>query len=164
MDAPVIERILRERPTEWFRDYDQLLLRCLVDAVEEGKRVQGRDPNRWRYGDLLEVTLRHPVIGQPDWIKHIPTLGRFFRINIGPVRLSGSATTVKQTGIRIGPSMRFVADTSNWDHSLMNITLGQSGQLLSSHYSDQWESYYVGTTFPRPFNHFEGSTLQFKPQ
>ena len=24
----VVERILRDRPTEWFRDYDQLLLRC----------------------------------------------------------------------------------------------------------------------------------------
>lgn len=164
MAGAVIERILRERPERWFRDYDQLLLRCFVDAMEEGKRVQGRNPAGWRYGDSLELTLRHPVLGQPNWVKHVPTLGRFFRINVGPVRMSGSSTTVKQTSPRLGPSMRFVADTSNWDNSLMNITLGQSGQLFSSHYSDQWERYYVGAGFPRPFRKVEGSTLQFKPQ
>ena len=43
--------------------------------------------------------------------------------------------------------MRFIADTSNWDHSLMNMTLGQSGQVLSPHYSDQWEEYYTGRSF-----------------
>ena len=34
----------------WFRDYDETLLRVLVDAVEEGQRMQGRDVKKWRYG------------------------------------------------------------------------------------------------------------------
>ncbi len=164
MVGPVIERILRERPSNWFRDYDQLLVRCFVDAMEEGKRMQGRDPSGWRYGDYLELTLRHPALGQASWIKYIPTLGKYFRVNVGPVRMSGSSTTVKQTTGRIGPSMRFVADTSDWDKSLMNLTAGQSGQLFSLHYSDQWEHYYEGKSFPRPFNNVEGSTLEIKPQ
>ncbi len=164
MAGPVIERILRDRPTEWFRDYDQLLLRCFVDAMEEGRRAQGRNPAQWKYGDYLETTMRHPIFGAPSWIKYIPTLGKYFRINIGPVRMSGSSTTVKQTSRRLGPSMRFVADLSNWDQSLMNITLGQSGQLFSLNYSDQWEEYYVGRSFPNPFDKVEGTTLEFKPQ
>jgi penicillin amidase len=164
MGGAVVERILRDRTTEWFRDYDQLLLRCFVDAMEEGKRLQGRDPNRWKYGDYIETTMRNPILGRPDWTKHIPTLGKFFRINVGPVRMSGSSTTVKQTSKRLGPSLRFVADTSNWDHSMMNIILGQSGQLLSWHYSDQWDEYYTGHSFAQPFTKPEGSTLEFKPQ
>jgi penicillin amidase len=164
MAGPVVERLLRERPTEWFRDYDQLLLRCFLDAMEEGRRLQGRDPARWQYGNYLETTMRHPILGRADWIRYVPTLGKFFRVNVGPVLMSGSPTTVKQTTQRLGPSMRFVADLSNWDRSLMNLTLGQSGQVFSPHYSDQWDEYYVGRSFLRPFTTIEGSTLTFNPQ
>lgn len=164
MAAPAIERILRDRPPEWSRDYDQLLLRSLTDATEEGKRIQGRDPNRWRYGDYMEISVKHPVLGQSKWVNYIPTLGKYFRINIGTVRLSGSSFSVKQTTRRVGPSMRFVADTSNWDQSVMNISLGQSGQVLSSHYSDQWEHHYNGRGFLRPFTKVEGSSLELKPE
>jgi len=62
--------------------------------------------------------------------------------------MSGSATTVKQTTQRLGPSMRFVADLADWDRSLQNITIGQSGHILSSHYRDQWKAYYSGKSFP----------------
>jgi penicillin amidase len=77
--------------------------------------------------------------------------------------MSGSATTVKATTPRLGVSMRFVADLANWDNSRMNLTLGQSGQLFSSHYSDQWENYYVGNSFKLPFTKPDGSTLEFTP-
>ena len=45
MAPAVIEKLLRERPDGWFRDYDAMLLRALVDAVEEGKRIQGANVN-----------------------------------------------------------------------------------------------------------------------
>ena len=36
--APVaVEKLLRERPAGWFDDYDEMLLRALVDAVEEAR-------------------------------------------------------------------------------------------------------------------------------
>ncbi len=41
MARAVVERLLRERPAGWFGDYDEMLLRALADAVEEGKRMQG---------------------------------------------------------------------------------------------------------------------------
>jgi penicillin amidase len=164
MAGPVVERILRDRPAQWFRDYDQLILRCFVDAMEEGRRLQGRNPEAWHYGYYLETNLTHPVLGTSDWLKYIPTLGRYFRINVGAVPMSGSAFTVKQTTKRLGPSMRFVADVANWDSSLMNITLGQSGQIFSWHYSDQWERYYTGRSFALPFQKVEGKTLNFRPQ
>jgi penicillin G amidase len=44
--------------------------------------------------------------------------------------------------------MRFVADTGDWTRSLANITLGESGHVLSRHYKDQWRAYWAGTSFP----------------
>lgn len=143
MATAVIEQLLRARPKEWFPDYDQLLLRCFVDAMEEGKKLQGSDVARWDYGQYTQFTLAHPVISRVPWA------GKQF--TIGPVPMNGSSTTVKQTSRRLGPSMRFIADLSNWDGSLHNITVGQSGHALSSHFSDQWKSYYAGTSFPMPF-------------
>jgi acyl-homoserine lactone acylase PvdQ len=35
----------------------------------------------------------------------------------------------------------------------MNITAGQSGQVLSAHYRDQWDAYYAARSFPLEFGH-----------
>ena len=132
----------------------QLLLRVLVDAVEEGQRIQGRDIRRWQYGAYLRLTIAHPVIHQIPWV------GKYF--DIGPVPMSGSSVTVKQTTLRLAPSMRMDADLGDWDRSLLNIQIGQSGQILSSHYRDQWPDYYAGRSFPMQFRSVKGSsTLVF---
>jgi penicillin amidase len=144
MAPAVIEHLLQSRPKDWFEDYDQLLLRCFADAMEEGKKLQGPDAAKWDYGRYTQFTLAHPVVSR------VPSIGRYF--NIGPVPMDGASTTVKQTSRRLGPSMRFIADLSNWDSSLHNITIGQSGHALSRHFSDQWKSYYRGTSFPMPFH------------
>ena len=113
---------------------------ALSDAMEEGRRRLGRNPAKWDYGVYIELNVKQPVGTR------IPIVGPYF--NIGPVPMSGSSTSVKQTTQRIGPSMRFIADLGNWDRSLNNITIGQSGQFLSSHYKDQWDEYYVGKSLP----------------
>jgi penicillin G amidase len=147
---------LRERPAGWFDDYDAMLLRVLVDAVEEGQRIQGRDVRRWRYGNMWHVTISHPVTHQIRW------LGPYF--DIGPVPMSGSSFTVKQTTLRIAPSMRMNADLGDWDRSLLNILTGESGQVLSRHYRDQWPDYYVGRSYPMQFRNVRASdTLVFHP-
>jgi penicillin amidase len=152
----VVQRLLTERPAGWFADYDDMLLRALADSVEEARRMQGREPRRWRYGQYLRVAINNPVIHQ------IPLAGKYF--DIGPVPMSGSTTTVKQTSRTLAPSMRMTADLGDWDRSLLNITIGQSGQILSRHYSDQWLDYYNARSYPMQFSKIEpASTLQFRP-
>jgi penicillin amidase len=155
--APVVlEKLLRERPAGWFQDYDELLLRTLVDAIEEGIRIQGRDIGRWKYGAYLTVAINHPVLHR------VPIVGKYF--DIGPVPMSGSSTTVKQTTRTLAPSMRMNADLGDWDRSLLNVLTGQSGVPLSSHYKDEWEDYYNGRSYPMQFGTVEAkSTLQFHP-
>lgn len=150
MATAVLEGLLRERPTGWFPDWDQTLVRVLLDAVEEGRRMQGAAFANWRYGAYNQLRMEQPVVSA------IPWLGRRY-YTIGPVPMSGSQTTVKQTTPRVGPSMRFVADLSDWDKSLMNIALGQSGQILSRHRRDQWRRYLAGESLPMQFGKVDAS-------
>ena len=156
MAPVVVERLLRERPAGWFGDYDDMLLRALADAVEEGRRIQGRDTKRWQYGEYLRVSINNAVVHE------VPLVGKYF--DIGPVPMSGSTTTVKQTTRTLAPSMRMNADLGDWDRSLFNIQIGQSGQILSSHYKDQWADYYNARSYPMQFGKVDAkSTLVFNP-
>jgi len=156
MSYAVVEKLLRERPAGWFADYDEMLLTALVDSVEEGERIEGRDHGRWQYGAYSKMSVPNPVIHRIPWI------GKYF--DIGPVPIDGSPVTVKQVTARLAPSMRMVADLSRWDGSLLNETIGQSGQVLSSHYRDQWDAYYAGRSFPMQFEKIDAaSTLEFRP-
>jgi penicillin amidase len=152
----VVEDLLRRRPSGWFTDWNEMLLRALADAAEEGARIQGRDARRWQYGRFLSISINNPVTHQ------VPLVGGYF--DIGPVPMSGSSTTIKQTSPELAPSMRMNADTSDWDHSLLNELTGQSGQVLSSHYRDQWNDYYAGRSYPMQFHNVQAkSTLEFRP-
>jgi penicillin amidase len=156
MAPVVVERLLRERPAGWFGDYDEMLLRALADAVEEGRRMQGRDVKHWQYGGYLRIAIDNPVLHQA------PFVGKYF--DIGPTPMSGSATTVKQTTRTLEPSMRMNADLGDWERSLLNITIGESGQILSSHYKDQWDDYYNAHSYPMQFGKVEAKgTLEFRP-
>ena len=151
-----VEGLLRERPAGWFDDYDQMLLRALADGVEETQRMQGKDPKRWRYGNYLRIPYTNPVIHQ------LPLIGKYF--DIGPVSMSGSPTTPKQTTLTLAPSMRMTADLSDWDDSLLNLTVGQSGQIFSRHYRDQWDDYYHLRSYPMQFVTVQASSkLEFHP-
>lgn len=151
MAPVVIEKLLETRPETWFGDFDELLVRVLADAVEESKRSYGNEAGKWDYGSYFAFSLAHPVVSR------VPFVGKYF--TIGPLPMSGSSTTVKQTSRRLGPSMRFVADLSNWENSLHNITTGQSGQPFSPHFRDQWESYYQGRSHPMRFAGVKGKRV-----
>jgi penicillin amidase len=78
--------------------------------------------------------------------------------------MSGGPTTVKQTTAKLAPSMRMNADLGDWDRSLLNVLTGQSGQIFSSHYRDEWLDWYYGRSYPMEFDRVEAkSTLEFRP-
>jgi len=157
MAPAVIENLLCARPPGWFGDYDEALLRSFADGLDEGGRMQGRDVKKWVYGKYLELTVGHPIGHR------LPLVAKYF--DIGPVWMSGSSTSVKQTTRRLGPSMRMNADLGDWDRSLMNLPIGESGHVLSGHYKDQWDAYYNGRSFPMQFRKVEvKSVLEFVPE
>ena len=150
------EHLLRDRPSGWFTDWDQMLLNALRDGVREAQRMQGRNMDKWRYGKYLKLEIDHPVGNQ------LPLVASYF--NIGPVPMSGASTSVKQTTRRLGPSERMNAVVGDWDRSLLNLPVGESGHIFSSHYRDQWDAYYNGRSFPMQFDHVDAkSTLTINP-
>lgn len=157
LSTAVVERVLQEKPEGWFADYDELLLRCFADAMQEGRRIQGASVKHWKWGKYMYRTINHPIGSR------IPVVGRYF--NIGPAPMSGGPTTVKQTTMTLGPSERMDASTGDWDASLMEIPLGESGNVASSHYRDEWDAYYYGRSFPMQFGKVDvKSTVTFVPK
>jgi penicillin G amidase len=154
ISAAVVETLLRQRPAGWFRDYDETLMRAFVDALEEGRRMQGRDVKKWRWGKYLNVSIDNPVMHR------VPFVGKYFDIVDTP--MSGSGTTVKQTTKKLAPSMRMTADLGDWNRSTMNVQIGQSGQILSSHYRDLWLDWYYARTEPMEWT-TAGGGLEFRP-
>ena len=59
-----IETLLRQRPAGWFADWDAVLVQSLTDAVDEGRRMQGRNLRDWRYGTYLQLLIANPVVHQ----------------------------------------------------------------------------------------------------
>jgi penicillin amidase len=156
MSTAVIEGLLRDRPEGWFENWDQLVLRSLVDAIEEGKRSLGEDTGKWSYGRHNRLELSGGVLTR------LPLIGSYFRLD--PVSLNGSQNTIQQVQLPLGPSMRMALDAGNWDASLASLTLGQSGQRFSAHFDDQWESYREGRALPLQYQQVIGqSRLQIVP-
>jgi len=151
-----IEKLLRERPPGWFPDYDSTLLRALADAVEEAGRIEGPNIAKWSYGAYTRITIDNPVV------HHLPLVGKYF--DIGPTPMSGASSTVMQITRALAPSMRMNADLADWDRSLLNVQIGQSGQIFSSHYKDQWQAWYDARSFPMQFTRVDAkSSLEFAP-
>ncbi len=154
----VLEQLLRSRPTGWVAkdDWDGWLLENFSSCLQAGRRLQGTPVSKWRWGHMLQWRLEQPIG------KNLPLVDRFF--DIGPVDMSGSGTTVKQTTGTLGPSERMVVDVGDLDKSVQNVVMGESGFVASGHYKDQWPAYYTGRSFPMEFDRVDAKeVLRVKP-
>jgi penicillin amidase len=141
------ENLLRDRPANWlpkgFVNYDELLVASADEAVARLQRETGaKDWHEWRWGRLIALQVLHPI-GRDGILRRL--------LSIGPIPQGGTSHTVKQTARSIGAPMRFVADVAEWDNSLMNLTVGQSGQWLSKHYKDHFPAWFEPRGLPSPF-------------
>ena len=143
-----IEKVIDQQLTRWLPPGDADFNATLISSLEEGlARIEHRRPGRdlasWRWGDTIPLTFRHPLDG-------LPIAGRLF--DVGPYPQAGTAATIKATTPGAGPSMRMVVDFSNLDASVQNITLGESVQITSRYFHDQFQAWYTGQSFPMLFS------------
>jgi penicillin amidase len=148
MSTVFLENVLTDGWTRWLPPGDADFNVTLTRSLEEGVRripqlVGSRDHAAWRWGDTIPLTFQHPLGG-------LRFFGRW--LNVGPFPQAGTGNTVKQTTPSHGVSMRLAVDFSNFDNSVQNITLGQSGQVFSPHYRDQFEAWYNGRSYPMLFS------------
>jgi penicillin amidase len=150
MSSTSFENVLTNRWTRWLppgdASFDDTLMQSLEDAVKEliPSLVASRSHEAWKWGNTIPLTFHHPL-GQG-----LPLLGRL--LNVGPFHQAGTSTTVKATTSNHGPSMRMVVDFSDLERSVQNLTLGESGQVFSPYYKDQFDAWYTGRSFPMPFS------------
>jgi penicillin amidase len=146
-ESPVaLENIVHYQPERWlppaYKNFDELLTAAVEGAVSDPHAPA--DLTLWKYGNEFPVEINHPLFGAVPIINHWT----------GPGQLpqSGGAFTVKQVGRRFGPSERMTVDFSDLDASHFNIVLGESGQLFSPYYMDQWDAWYNNKTFTLPYS------------
>jgi penicillin G amidase len=147
-DKVFLENVLRERPAAWlpsgFASYDELLMTGGDEAVAALQKQTGSsDVAAWTWGRLHPLGMIHPL-GRAGALHGI--------FSIGPYPQGGTVDTVRAMGVGHGPAMRFVADLSNFDQSLMEIPAGESGQYGSRYYRDQFSEWFAGRGIPAPFS------------
>jgi penicillin amidase len=147
-DAVFVEKVLTERPARWlppkFKSYDDLLMASADQGVTSlGRDARKAETSAWRWGRLNALVMLHPL---GRWGLQQRLLG------VGPMEQPGTVYCIRAAQSSHGPTMRFVADLGEWDNSLMNITLGESGQYGSPHYRDQFSAWFEGRSLAAPFS------------
>ena len=138
-----LQRVLTDRPAKWlppsYKNYDELLSAAADRAVSKlAAQTKSQRPKDWSWKRFNSLQMLHPM-GQTRILKLL------FSISDKPQ--SGTVYSVRAASKRHGPSERFVANPANWDDSILLITSGESGQLGSSHYTDQFSFWYEGNPF-----------------
>jgi penicillin amidase len=143
-----LQKILTSRPAKWlpaaFKSYDDLMAAAADKAVARLAEQSGSQRvEDWAWKRFNSLDMVHPI-GRAGLLK------RFLSITDKPQ--SGTVYSIRAATKTHGPAMRFVANPGDWDHSILLIPAGQSGQPGSSHYSDQFPYWYEGKPIFAPFS------------
>jgi penicillin amidase len=143
-----LQRVLTERPAKWlpsaYKNYDELLGAAADRAVSKlAAQTKSQRPKDWPWKRFNSLQMLHPM-GRTGILKLV------FSISDKPQ--SGTIYSVRAASKSHGPSERFVANPANWDDSILLTTSGESGQVGSSHYTDQFSYWYEGKPIVVPFS------------
>lgn len=133
--------------------FDDNLRSAFHAAVDTIVSMFGDQCSQWRWGDLHQVAVMHPM-GSVDIVQ------KLFHVNRGPYPIGGSWHTVNPFGYPQGrsflcnhtASQRHIFNTAHWDGSLTVIPTGISGIPASPHYLDQTELFIKNEFHSDPFS------------
>ena len=107
--------------------------------------IFGVNSDDWKWGKIHTLTHKHPL----DAVK---PLRNFF--NVGPFEVSGGSEVINNLHYKLdttgyfnvdgGPALRKITDFSNIENGETVSPTGQSGNIMSPHYSDQAEMFATG--------------------
>jgi penicillin amidase len=134
------------------RDWTDLAIEALTNALDDLESRFGSDPENWRWGRAHQIRFAHPL-GDGDAApsrvldrllsRRRPAPGGHETVNaIGFVPHDGSFTGI------YGPTYRLLADLGDADASRWQHMTGQSGHPGSPHYDDLIDDWLVGRTNP----------------
>lgn len=124
---------------------------ALQDSIMELSATYGRDWTKWRWGNVHILRQKHTPFSQVPVLKDIfdiyaPHTGATYTINVSGN--SWDENSLHKSSM--GPSYRGLFDLSNLENSLYLMPTGQSGNIFSSHYADQFPKWQKGDYFKIP--------------
>jgi penicillin amidase len=133
--------------------FTDIVQKSFKDAVASLQENRGRNTGKWKWGEIHQLTLDHPLgsVKILDWL---------FRLNSGPYEVGGSNHTVcpysyplgEPFDVTWGASHRHIYPLANWDESLTVIPTGVSGIPASPYYCDQTRLYVENEYHPDYFS------------
>jgi penicillin amidase len=155
---------LLERPDSWWfddqstsriEDRDEVIRKSLSEALTDLESKFGKDVEGWQWGKMHHTIFKHAFSGFSSIVDKV--------IDIGPFEIGGDGTTIFNTEYpfyesidkfprfkhsefenNLGPSMRYIYDFSKPDEFYMILTTGESGNVMSDHYSDMSDMWLRG--------------------
>ncbi|MBF0393285.1 MAG: penicillin acylase family protein, partial [Alphaproteobacteria bacterium] len=138
---------------------------ALDEALNDLSRRFGPDMESWRWGEAHRATFRHPLFGKIAWLAEwtglsIESDGDDFTINRGGFETARGDDAFRHVH---GAGFRAVYDLNDPDRSLFAIATGQSGNILSPHWSDMLENWRDGRMLTIPARRANETVLHLEP-
>jgi penicillin amidase len=143
-----LENLLEHTPKRWLprgvANWNDLLTSVVLQGLRDVHAPH--DLSKWQYGSIHPIEIDHPLFGGHPYLNWL--LGTATGSGAQPA--GGDSTTIDAIGVSFGPSERFTADLSDASATIANIVTGESGNVSSPWYLDQFQPWLRGTTFPLP--------------
>jgi penicillin amidase len=155
--GPFVLRVLNDRPgwcddkrTKGVETCDQMLVEALEQSVDWIEGRHGSDVSAWRWGGEHMARSSHRPFGKVDYLADlfditVPVSGSIYTVNVGDFRIFDPQWPFAAVH---GPSLRAIYDLDDPNRSQFIHSTGQSGNLLSAHYSDMATAWSEGNYVP----------------
>ena len=140
------------------------------EAVSQLEKQLGSDISKWKWERVHTIEHIHPI-GRKEPFDKIFNVGPY-PVKGGNEMINNIGFTLNKDGVykaKFGPAVRRIIDFGDIENSVSILPTGQSGNLMSSHYSDQAKMYNLGTFRKQMMNKAEvekniSGTLILKPE
>ena len=170
------EQFIKNENSPWWNNKNTERKETRAIIVEEATQktielltqICGKNPDDWKWGKIHTLTHKHPL-------NAVKPLRSFF--NVGNFEVSGGSEVINNLHYKLdttgyfsvdgGPALRKITDFSNIESGETVSPTGQSGNVMSKHYSDQAEMFATGKFRKMLMNRDEikpkATTLKLKP-
>ncbi len=144
---------------EKIENREEIVEQAAIKTMALLKKTCGEKPESWTWGKIHTLTHAH-VLGA------VKPLEKFF--NVGPFTVDGGSEVINNLHYNLenngyfhvngGPALRKVSDFADLENGITVSPTGQSGNIMSPHYSDQAELFATGKTRKMLMNRQEINT------
>lgn len=122
-----------------------IFTKSFSEMIEQLEKQLGKDVSQWKWERVHKIEHIHPI-GRKEPFDKV--------FNVGPYPVKGGNEVINNIGFtlnasgeyiaKFGPAMRRIIDFGDLENSWSVLPTGQSGNLMSDHYSDQAKMYNEG--------------------